>query len=567
MKNGLVIKKSPIGQEDMFFGRRVQQQERAGGLYDISGVVMVYPVNTLDELKNLDPKKYDTAFIVGSGVINTTPDGQPVILDGNNEFYYFDFTSSEPEDIPNVIESNVSLAGRWKIAKVGENRILQIVNDELTKRTESIKEEITTQVKTELSGLTALEREGAVYDETLEYQTNQFVRAFVKTDKGVESRLYMANEDAVSESPINGTLFAEQNGIKIYNDTGLTESNKYNRLIHTISNVYRVNLQANKTFKFLGAGTIPRGKLKCSVFKGNSVTAYFEIIFSGTSISDFIIRNVMYANSIKSTTISFSYGYIFYPGFAIFCDGINFGISVDKITQADYIEFDYSEFNQSPTLQITTFSSANCYAIREGGGSYIPNIGMTYYNMRKQGSSSKAESEDFYTFMSGTVAWTYAMHIDATLYHQYAAACVLPTMDNDGKFVRNIGGNAAATIGGLQNESLPNIYNDGSILGEGNNGSGVPTGVINLLGSYNNPSSLGYKILPDNSPFNITYNRGLGSFVSSARSYYEASSEGIGQDLWVPLLGFDASQNNQVYKDGAHVTPESMTRQDRLQLF
>lgn len=553
----------------MFFGRRVQQQERAGGLYNISGVVMVYPVNTLDELKNLDPKQYDTAFIVGSGIIDQTPEGQPVILNGNNEFYYFDFTSDELEDVPNVIESNVSLVGRWKIAKVGENRILQVVDAELTKRTP----EILAQVRTELpavveSSLEGVKREGGVYDETLEYQTNQFVRAFVKTETGVESRLYMANEDAVSESPINGTLFSEQNGIKIYNATGLTESNKYNRLIHTNSNVHRVNFQANKTFKFLGGGTIPRGKLKCSVFKGNSVTAYFEIIFSGTSISDFIIRNVMYANRIKSTMISLSYGYIFYPGFAIFCDGTHFGISVDKITQADYIELDYSEFNQIPTLQTeTSFTSHTCYAIREGGGSYIPNIGMTYYNMRKQGNSSNAESEDFYTFMSGTVAWTYAMNIDATLYHQYAASCVLPTMDNDGKFVRNMGGNAASTIGGLQNESLPNIYNDGSILGEGDNGSGIPTGVINLLGSYNTPSSLGYKILPKNSPFNITYNRGLVSFVSSATTYNEAGSERISPGLWVPLLGFDASQNNSVYKNGAKVQPECMTRQDRLQLF
>lgn len=565
MKNGLVIKKSPIGQEDMFFGRRVQQQERAGGLYDISGVVMVYPVNTLDELKNLDPKKYDTAFLVGSGVINTTPDGQPVILDGNNEFYYFDFTSSEPEDIPNVIESNVSLAGRWKIAKVGENRILQIVKAELTKRTESIKEEITTQVKTELSGLTALEREGGVYDETLEYQTNQFVRAFVKTEKGVESRLYMANEDAVSESPIDGTLFSEQNGIKIYNDTGLTESSKYNRLIHTNSNVYRVNLQANKTFKFLGGGTIPRGKLKCSVFKGNSVTAYFEIIFSGTSISDFIIRNVMYANSIKSTTISISYGYIFYPGFAIFCDGINFGISVDKITQADYIEFDYSEFNQSPTLQITTFSSANCYAIREGGGSYIPNIGMTYYNMRKQGSSSNAESEDFYTFMSGTVAWTYAMNIDETLYHQYVAACVLPTMDNDGKFVRNLGGNAAATIGGVQQESLPNIKGLTGNTSEDDQ-SGRALASMNMSGEAYRADGCSMRNGWSGALYAVGKKPNDVGFPEGTAFY--ATEQSVADGHWYQLyLGFDASRSSSVYQDGGHVTPESMTRQDRLQLF
>lgn len=565
MKNGLVIKKSPIGQEDMFFGRRVQQQERAGGLYDISGVVMVYPVNTLDELKNLDPKKYDTAFLVGSGVINTTPDGQPVILDGNNEFYYFNFASSEPEDLPNVIESNVSLAGRWKIAKVGENRILKIVNDELTKRTESIKDEIGNQVRTELSGLTALEREGAVYNETLEYQTNQFVRAFVKTETGVESRLYMANADAVSESPIKGTLFSEQNGIKIYNADGLTESDKYNRLIHTNSNVYMVNLQANKTFKLLGGGTIPRGKLKCSVFKGNSVTAYFEIIFSGTSISDFIIRNVMYAKVIKSTIISTSYGYIFYPGFAIFCDGITFGISVDKITQADYIEFDYSEFNQIPTLQTTSFSSANCYAIREGGGSYIPNIGMTYYNMRKQGSSSNVESEDFYTFMSGTVAWTYGMHIDAALYHQYAASCVLPTMDNDGKFVRNIGGHAASTIGGVQQESLPNIKGQTGNTSE-DDSSGRATASMNMSGGTESWNGCSMRNGWSGALYAVSRTPNSVGFPSGTQ-FWLANQSAVDGNMYQLYLEFDASRSSSVYQDGAHVTPEAMTRQDRLQLF
>ena len=523
----------------MFFGRRVQQQERAGGLYNISGVVMVYPVNTLDELKNLDPKQYDTAFIVGSGIIDQTPEGQPVILNGNNEFYYFDFTSDELEDVPNVIESNVSLVGRWKIAKVGENRILQVVDAELTKRTP----EILAQVRTELpavveSSLEVLKREGGVYDETLEYQTNQFVRAFVKTETGVESRLYMANEDAVSESPINGTLFSEQNGIKIYNASGLTESDKYKRLIHTNSNVHRVNFQANKTFKFLGGGTIPRGKLKCSVFKGNSVTAYFEIIFSGTNISDFIIRNVMYANSIKSTTISSSssYGYIFYPGFAIFCDGTHFGISVDKITQADYIELDYSEFNQIPTLQTSTsFTSHTCYAIREGGGSYIPNIGSTFFSMRNAGSQDGV-SEEFYNFMSGSIPWTQGINLDTNLYHQYAAACVMPTMDNSGRFTRNMGGNSANVIGGVQAESLPNIKAEAKFAG------------------YYVPQNYGVDCIS-----------GWGEQPTGAFS----SSTGVRGNTYGDSrkLVFKASDSNPVYQDGAHVTPVAITKQERLQVF
>lgn len=529
---GLVIKKSPIGKEDMYFGRRTQAQERAGGVYNISGVVLVYPVNTLDELRNLDPNEYDTAFIVGSGIIDTTPEGEPVILNGNNEFYYFDFTSEETEDVPNVIKSNVSLVGRWKIAKVGENRILQIVDDTLDEKLPALKEEILTEVSNEIpsaveQGLEVLKRQGGIYDETLTYEQNQFVRAFVKTNLGIESRLYMASEADVSESPIDGTLYSNVNGIKIYNEEGLTESTKYNRLLPTRPNTSIIALQDNKTFKFLGGATIPRGKLKCSVFKNQSVSCYFEIIFSGTSITDFLIRNVMYANVIKQAAITSSYGYIFYPGFSLYCDGVNFGISVAQITQADYIEFDYSEFNQIPTLQTSTsFSSANCYAIREGGGSYIPNIGSTFFSMRNAGLQSGI-AEEFYNFMSGSIPWTTGITVDENLYHQYVASCVKPTMDNSGRFTRNIGGNSAGTIGGVQEESLPNAT---GTLQANARSSSAPTGAFT----------------------GTSYSYNMGTSGTSVGGYN---------------LQFSLSNSSSVYQDGANVTPVSITKQERLQLF
>lgn len=534
MANGLVIKKSPIGKEDMYFGRRVQAQERAGRLYNISGVVLVYPVNTLDELKNLDPNQYDTAFIVGSGIIDTTPEGQPVILNGNNEFYYFDFASEEAEDVPNVISSNVSLVGRWKIAKVGENRILQVVDDEFTKRVPEIQNDILEQVRTELpaeveAGLEVLKRQGGVYDDTLAYQQNQFVRTFVKTDTGIETRLYMANEADVAESPLSGTVFSDLNGIKVYNSAGLTESSKYSRIIPTRPNTSVLNLQDNKTFKFLGGGTIPRGKLKCSVLKNQSVTCYFELIFSGTSISDFLIRNVMYSNVIKQATITSSFGYIFYPGFAVFCDGLNFGISVAQITQADSVEFDYSEFNQIPVAQpSTSFISNNCYAIREGGGSYIPNIGSTFYSMRNAGLQSGV-SEEFYNFMSGSIPWTSGLNLDTNLYHQYAATCVMPTMDNSGRFTRNMGGEAASSIGGIQPPSAPDIY-----------------GTFNANGGTWNLASA------------------QGAFYTSGTSQYSVHPDSgySGYSVY-----FRASRYSSVYQDNAELKPICITKQERLQAF
>lgn len=536
MSSGLVIRKSLIGKQDVLFGRRTQTQTRAKGVYEIGGVVLVYPVNSVNELKNLNPEEYDTAFIVGESILATVPEDVDVNLNGNNEFYYFDFASEEDEDIPNVITSSVVSTGRWKLAKVGENRILQVVEDQFTQRVPEIKEDILDEVKIEIpaaveEGLEILQRQGGLYDSELDYAKNQFVRAFVKTPIGVESRLYMSSTESADEAPISGTIYSNDNGIEIFNSDGLVESTQYIRLQQKNSNSVKITLQNNKTFKFLGGGAIPSGTLKCRVYKSDSVTSYFEVVFPGTSIADFAIRNVMYAASLKTAAITSSYGYIFYPGFAIFCDGTYFGLSVALTNQADYMIIDYSDFNQIPTLQTSTsFLSSTCYAIREGGGSYIPDIGTTFFSLRKSGYQSGV-SENFYNFMSGSIPWITGITLDTGLYHQYSESCVMPTMDASGRFDRNVSTSTKNSVGTLGDQSLPDIQ-----------------GTVYLNRGY-------YGAYGNNQPIPQQY-KGEGAFSGTDTSTYSNIN-----------FTFAASNYSSIYKDGADVLPNHILFQKRLQIF
>lgn len=580
--SGLVIKKSKIGEQDLLLGRFTQAQERAGGIYPVSGLTLIKPVLSIEELRTIDPKSFDTSFIRGNDILQEGEHSEEVIV-GNNEFYYFDLLSEEDEDIPNIIKSSVTEIGRWKLSKVGQQRIEEKVTTEVAEVTKSISADVLTEVNKILEtqvpeavaeGLLEVKRDGGSYTKEYVYQKGDIVKVIQRTAQGANAGLQLKEflvkqdtepntfplDNAGSESFGKSTIYSSTAQV---NELYYAEVNPlgYSKKSFTVTN--------DKNYYIYTNGEIPSGRLKVKTYKSGSVTGSFTINFAGSALNDFSISEAIYSSVIRQMPVLVNLGYVFYTGLAIRATEREFGFAVKSTLQCDKIELDYSEMTLLPNTNPigVTFDSTYCYTPRQGGGSYIPNLGMTYYNMRKPGESATNDSEDFYSFMSGTIAWTHAINIDETLYHQYAATCVLPTMDNNGKFIRNMGENSAGAIGGLQNESLPNIYNDGSIVGEGNSGAGIPTGIMNLLGSYNNPGSLGYKILPESSPFNITYNRGLGTFVNNAGSYFEAASEEISKDLRVPLLGFDASRNNAVYQNGAKVQPDCMTRQDRLQLF
>ncbi len=78
MANSRTVTKTLAAQEDLLFGEGLTQQKRAGGDYVVNKVRAIYPVNSLDELNDLDPLKFPKARLY---------------LDGSVTDYYYDGTS------------------------------------------------------------------------------------------------------------------------------------------------------------------------------------------------------------------------------------------------------------------------------------------------------------------------------------------------------------------------------------------------------------------------------------------------------------------------------------------
>lgn len=98
------IKKQLAGAEDLLLGKGIQEQERHSGLVEITKLSLLQPVDVIEDLKALDTEKYKYAITMGS---QTRGDGKAGI-------YWFDETSIVTESLPDIVESNTTIMGRWK---------------------------------------------------------------------------------------------------------------------------------------------------------------------------------------------------------------------------------------------------------------------------------------------------------------------------------------------------------------------------------------------------------------------------------------------------------------------
>lgn len=468
--SGLVIKKSLIGEQDLLLGRETQDQERAGAIYKINGMTFIKPVENIDELKNLDPKKYDTCFIRGNDVIQQPPVGQPLISEGNNEFYYFDLLSEEVEDVPNIIKSNVTEIGRWKLAKVGQQRITAEVTKEVADATQNVVADVMQQVETLLqteipeaveNGLVKVDQNGGQYRPDIEYSKGNYVKAFQRVGIGVQEKTFLVTANApITQKPPLSTASSQTFGeVTIFAENATIDEANYQEILAPKLTTKSFVVAPDKNYKIFTGGVIPRGRMKVTFFKNASITGSMTISWSGSALNDFSFSEVMYSRVLRQNAVISSLGYIFYTGFAIYATPTDFGFAVKSTNQCDKIELDYSDMNIVPNFNPTgvTFDSNNCYAPRQGGGSYIPNIGSTFFSMKKSGGATTGDSDEFYNFMSGSIPWTNGITLDSDLYHQYHSACVLPTMDAAGRFTRNMGGNSSNAIGGVQEDAIREI--------------------------------------------------------------------------------------------------------------
>lgn len=582
MSTTITIEKNLICEQDVLIGRDSVQQVRAGATVVANPLRLLAVVDSIEHLKTLDTSKYDFAFIRRDFPVVEEGEPEPELSPGANEFYALDFASTDDEDIPTIVQPNETVVGRWKQITIGEAGVKALITEEVSKALQNLEATIDGKIQTTLevqvpqeiaNALKSLTVKGFEFNSTLKYKQNDYVKAFVHSKGVITERLYMVDKetpDALSEvnyAPLAGDTYRVINGTTIYEDnSSLQEKSGYVR-VYTVEGLKKtLSVTSGSNYKiYEPTGAVyPKGTLRLRALKAGKVSGYMEIVFGGTSHQDFSFRNVQYAKSVRAAAATSAYGYIFYPGFAVYCDETYFGLSVSSTTYVDSFELDYTDIDLVPDGTPASFVTNKCYAIREGGGSYIPNIGSTFFSMRNAGLQSGV-SEDFYNFMSGSIPWTAGITLDTNLYHQYAAACVMPTMDNSGRFTRNMGGNSANVIGGVQAESLPNIKGK-----TGNTSEDASNGNAALSMSMSGEAQSVYGCSMRNGWEGALYavsKRPNDVGFPPGTPFWSADRSQVNGDYYRLYLEFDASRSSSIYQNGAHVNPVSITKQERLQVF
>lgn len=406
---------------------------------------------------------------------------------------------------------------------------------------------------------------GELYDNAQTYNPSQYCSQLISTN-GITKLLYFQNtssSDNTGTPPLSGDTSSNQNDVVILSDNqNLTQdSTNWGKVVvdstliktatPTANNMYQLVNLSNKTFGEMKIKTYaPSGNMHC----------VFDLEIYTLLINDlqFNIKNVLYSSSIRkaSTTYS-SYANIFFMGFGLVLTsgGLYFGVTNNALCSK--IEVEYSKMNFIPTLQQTTLptpnaSTAKIYAIRNGGGTWIQDLGVIKNDYRANGNNSLGETLQFYLFSNGFVQWTSAMTLDINYFHQWSNGNFGSlNIDTSDKYLCNGGTNTGQSLGVIKSQSLPNITaSTGNTYELGSNGR--PAYAMNMSGeAYSiygcsmGPGWEGAFYAQQAKPNEIGFQAGL--------SFWTTLQEQADGNLYQLYLKFDASKSSPVYQSGAEV--------------
>lgn len=401
---------------------------------------------------------------------------------------------------------------------------------------------------------------GELYDNAQTYNPSQYCSQLISTN-GITKLLYFQNtssSDNTGTPPLSGDTSSDQNDVLVLSDNqNLTQdSTNWGKVIvdstliktatPTANNMYQLANLSNKTF----------GEMKIKTYdtSGNMHCVFdLEIYTLLTNDLQFNIKNVLYSSTIrKASTAYSSYANIFFMGFGLVLTsaGLYFGVTNNALCSK--IEVEYSKMNFIPTLQQTTLttpnaSTAKIYAIRNGGGTFIQDLGVIKNDYRANGNNALGETLQFYLFSNGFVQWTSAMTLESNYFHQWSNGNFGSlNVDASDKYLCNGGTNTGQVFGVIAPQSLPNI--------KGNTGSMYRSG----------SGSQDFCLLYNEYANNKNYSQGKGwdgAFSLSNRNSSQISGLNImqgsqGNDFVAQdLIGisFNANSSNSIYQDGADV--------------
>lgn len=387
---------------------------------------------------------------------------------------------------------------------------------------------------------------GELYDNTQTYNASQYCSQLLNTN-GINKLVFFQNAsggDLVGTPPLKGTEAVNQNDIVVISDDSslIEDSTNWNRVIVDSTLIKTANPTANNMYQLVNLSNQTFGEMKIKTYNtsGNLHCVFDLDIYTMMGEIQFNIKNVLYSSTIRQSSTTYSsYANIFFVGFGLVLtsNGLYFGVTNN--TLCTKIEVEYSKMNFIPTLQQTTLptpnaSTAKIYAIRNGGGTFIQDLGVIKSDYRANGNNALGETLEFYLFSNGFVRWTSAMTLDSNYFHQWANGNFGSlNVDASDKILCNVGTTTGQSLGVIASASLPNIRGD--THRPNNNQTGLWA-----WGHNSNMSASGAFIVRTNAPQGIlsTYNTGYMEYLVSF------------------LLAFDASVSDPTYQDNAKVNME-----------
>ena len=377
-----------------------------------------------------------------------------------------------------------------------------------------------------------LQTTGGYYDNNQIYNLNNVVFVLVNDGGNIKQRFYICKQNNTTGTPpITQSGLSGDISIINLSNSYRENTNKWELIGISDRKIVSYSTSGKYNYRFW-SNTYPKGTLKIKTYDSSgNVTCSFEVTFLGDN-KNFNIRNVVYSDAVRTSANKWGGTYIGHPGFCVFYNIPNFGLSVYDNTFCKKIEIDYTDFSFiSPSVTQVTFVDTNLYAVREGGGTYIPNLGDIHQNLRNNVTASNGDTYSFYLFSRGCVPFSTAIVLNTNIYHQW-----------------NNGGMPSVNI----DVSDCYLVNKGSKMGQ-TNAVKLNEALPNITGTFSTAIYTSYDTTP------------TGAFKDrvTKTNYYASGNFNFTNSTW----NFKASNSNTTYQDGAPVRGKCLVTSFLLQAF
>lgn len=407
---------------------------------------------------------------------------------------------------------------------------------------------------------------GELYDNAQTYNPSQYCSQLISTN-GITKLLYFQNtssSDNTGTPPLNGDTSSNQNDVLVLSDNqNLTQdSTNWGKVIVDSTLIKTATPTANNMYQLVNLSNKTFGEMKIKTYdtSGNMHCVFdLEIYTLLTNDLQFNIKNVLYSSTIRQASTTYaSYANIFFMGFGLVLTsgGLYFGVTNNALCSK--IEVEYSKMNFIPTLQQTALTTPNqttakIYAIRNGGGTFIQDLGIIKNDYRANGNNALGETLQFYLFSNGFVQWTSAMTLDSNYFHQWSNGNFGSlNIDASDKYLCNVGTHTGQSLGVIKSQSLPNIKAEWALMDDDawNQYSTTYNSMYNISAWYGTDNKGAFYIKRQSTEDAIK------SYGTNSAYTTGLNADGAGYPVTQHLgnvAGINANQYNSIYQDGADV--------------